>query len=1099
MQSDAEVNNLIVVGSSAGGIEALSTLVAMLPRDLAAPVVIAQHLSPNHPSQLDDILARRTELQVHVVTDRMPLERGVIYIIPPNTQVEIADHHVAVTHERGERPAPLIDLLLTTAAHAYGENLIAVILSGTGNDGASGARDVKTSGGTVIIQNPATAAYPEMPLSLAPTTVDIVADLEGIGPLLHELISGAFLTKPTIQDGQLQTLLGRLREYSGIDFSQYRSGTIERRLQRRVVATGSSNLTDYMRHAQRNPSEYQRLANSFLIKVTEFFRDPDLFTFLQHEAMPQLIEAGRERGELRFWSAGCATGEEAYSLAILVAEALGNDLERMAVRIFATDLDEDAVVFARRGVYPASALVELSPERIAANFTELDGAFEVRKTIRNLVVFGQHDLSQRSPFPRIDLTLCRNVLMYFTPDLQKRALQLFAFSLRDGGLLVLGKAETVNPLPEYFTLQQPRLKVYRRVGDSVLIPPGRIRAISPSVARTPVRPASSGPSAVRARAAREDGTPPATTIRGERLLLGLPEGLLVANQRFQIQFINAVARRLLGIHGAAVGEDLVHVVQYVPVVQLRNAIAAAFRGEESTSIVSTDGLIVDSDTDLQLEIRCYPVRDDSEPSRIELVVAHITDVTTREAERVAALEAQTRLQRVSDAHRSLTVANEELTAANARLGSINDELLVSNEEFQAATEEVETLNEEMQATNEELEALNEELQATVEELNTANDDLQARGVELQELAGSLEKQRHASEIERVRLQAVLANMSDAVALINADGAPVLTNAAFTDQFGEGAERLQPENDDNQPLAPAQSPRRLAAEGREFTLQFSQPDAHGTRRWYEATGQAVPHDGAEALGLLVIRDITDRSLRRMQDEFLALASHELRSPLTTLSGSLQMLRRVLPEDAIDARANRYIAQASQQVNQLAVLINDLVDVVRLQTGKLRIAPRLLDLCSAVTQTVEIARTLTQQHAIEVDAPTEPLFVSADPGRIEQVLLNLLTNAIIYAPGSERIDIRLRRVDGQAEARVRDYGPGISANDLGRIFSRFFQAEQPETRAHSGLGLGLFISREIINAHGGTLDVKSTLGEGATFTVRLPLVELEHPADGARQHG
>ena len=1070
--------HLVVIGASAGGVDALVELVTTLPRDFPAPILIAQHLDPSRPSQLQEIFARRSTLPVVTVTDRLRLEPGVVYMIPSNTQVEIEDGHVATQTDSGERPLPSIDLLMTTAAHVYGENLVAVILTGSGSDGASGARDVKASGGTVIIQNPETAAHSGMPLSLAPTTVDIVADLETIGGLLQELITGSFLIKPPTEDAQFQQLLSQLRDISGIDFSNYRAGTIRRRLQRRIVATGAADLAAYIRFAQRNPAEYQKLANSFLIKVTEFFRDPDLFDYLRHEVFPTLAAEALTRGELRVWSAGCATGEEAYSLAILASEALGDGLERVSVRIFATDLDEDAIAFARRGLYPAAALGELAPETVERYFSEVNGAYEVRKAVRGLVVFGQHDLAQRSPFPRIDLALCRNVLMYFTPELQKRALQLFAFALRDSGLLVLGKAETVSLLPEYFALQHPRLKVFRRVGDHVLIPPSRIRAITPLKTPTPTRAVAVGPTLARARQPREQAPPP-TPIKAERALASLPDGVVIVTEQYGIQFINPAARRLLGIHGSAVGEDLFHVVQYVPISELRGVISSAFRGEGAEAVFSTDSLLADTQEDRRLEVSCAPLRDEADAARIEAALLRVVDVTQRDEERRALAEANGRLRRITEAHRNLVIANEELTVANTRARSINEELLVSNEEFQAATEEVETLNEEMQATNEELEALNEELQATVEELNTANEDLQARGVELQELAANIEEQRHASEAERARLQVVLANMSDAVMLIDNEGRTLLTNAAFRTMFGEQANSLRPEDQFGALLGPERTPQRLVTHDAPFTLQFNQTAPDGSRRWFEATGQPIPHsshDGDAPSGVVVIRDITDRSLRHLQDEFLALASHELRSPLTALSASLQLLRRRLGDTNGDPRVAGYITQATQQANQLALLINDLVDVVRLQTGRLRVTPQPLDLNALVEQTAEVGRTLTQGQTIEVETPAEPVRVNGDAGRLQQALLNLLTNAITYAPGSKRIELRLRRVEDQAVLEVRDYGLGIPATDLDQIFTRFFQSEHTELHSRGGLGLGLYIVHEIATLHGGTVEVTSTEGRG-----------------------
>ena len=468
------VSQLVAVGASAGGIDALSTLVATLPEGFPAPIVIAQHLDPRRRSHLPEILQRKSALPVRSVEDREKLEPGIVYLVPANADVVITDHEVSLRALEGSGPRPSVDRLLRTAAESFGEQLIAVILSGEGSDGAEGARAVKQAGGTVVIQDPQTAAHPSMPASLAPPTVDIIARLESIGPLLYDLLTGTYQPAPHDGEGSLERFLKLLRDQTGIDFASYKRPTITRRLQRRMAAVGATSLRDYQRYLARNPAEYDRLASSFLIKVTDFFRDADLYAYLREHVVPELIAYATEHDhEIRVWSAGCATGEEADSLAILLADAVAEDTSRPNIRVFATDIDNDAINFARRGIYPPSSVDAVPPELIDRYFQRIDDAFEVRKQIRSLTVFGQHDLAQRAPFPRIDLAVTRNVLIYFTPELQKRALQLFAFSLREGGRLVLGKAESVSQVPEHFVVEEPRLKVYRRQGDRILIPPSR--------------------------------------------------------------------------------------------------------------------------------------------------------------------------------------------------------------------------------------------------------------------------------------------------------------------------------------------------------------------------------------------------------------------------------------------------------------------------------------------------------------------------------------------------------------------------------------------------------------------------------------------------
>ncbi len=374
----------------------------------------------------------------------------------------------------------------------------------------------------------------------------------------------------------------RLRGRSGIDFTQYKMPTIVRRLSRLLTAARCASLPEYMRYLNANPEAYQRLVGSFLIKVTGFFRDASLYKHLREEILPDIITHARQnRAELRVWSAGCATGEEPYSIAILLAELLGDDLDDTQIRIFATDLDPEAIVFARRGLYPASALASMSPELVHKYFVRIDDSYQIKKRIRNLTVFGEYDLGQRAPFPRIDLILCRNVLIYFTKELQQRTLRLFAFSLREGGYLVLGKAETTSPLPQYYTAAHAVLKIFRRYGERLLIPApafvdGAALQERPSVRRNSLRTAG------LPRRIGETAPRWSLTERLGSFLFDSRSGVVVVDRNYDIQSINQAARGLLGIHGQGVGEDLIHLAA-VPSGPLKTALDNAFRSESPTA------------------------------------------------------------------------------------------------------------------------------------------------------------------------------------------------------------------------------------------------------------------------------------------------------------------------------------------------------------------------------------------------------------------------------------------------------------------------------------------------------------------------------------
>ena len=1083
MSGSASHHQLVVVGSSAGGIDALSVLVSTLPALFPAPIVIAQHLDPRRESHLAEILARRSTLPVRTVHQREHMEAGVVYVVPANKHAEIVDGHILLRDPAGERSKPSVDRLLSTAAANYGRDLIAVILSGTGSDGTAGARAVKDAGGIVIIQDPSTASFGAMPASLAPATVDIVSSLERIGPLLSDLLSGG----PRPSDD---------------------------------------------RSAHRHPS-----------KVNELMGDKDLFATLRETILPELIMAARKRGnELRIWSAGCGTGEEAYSVALLIAELLGDALEHFTIRVFATDPDSHAIAFARHGVYPAAAIEGLSPELGRRHFFEADGSVQVSKLVRGLTVFGVHDLVQRAPFPRIDMVICRDVLGDLTSEHQKRALKLFAFSMRDEGYLVLGKTEATSPPAELFSPRDREQKIWKRYGGRVAIPAGRIA--TPDIVTTrPLRPKSTpdlsappssrGP--LRPRFSRKSWT------------FDLPVGVVVLNPRYDILQINAAARALLGIHRSATGEDLVHLTQSTDQRSLRAALHAALRGETPPPLLDFP-VGAPGDPPRYVEIHCRPQILEPEGrghapaagaqadswrgrARVEEVLVVIRDTTGAVEERarlqeasvrsagveqemravVARLEAEAaslqadnqRHQRVlvdltaalareraqgskgaeslarhAEQVRELRTANEGLATANDQLQGSNEDYVVSNEEVQAATEEIETLNEEFQATNEELDTLNEEFQATIEELNTTNDDLEARGRQLTQLA-------RTAEAERVRLSAVLVAIGDGVLVVDRAAQAVLTNAAFNRMFDAFPKHVLDES--GNPIAPEKMPDRRAASGESFRMEFAMPVKDTGPRDFEAIGQPVCNQSGECEGgVVVIRDISERSMRRLQDRFLAMASHELRTPLVPLQGYLQLLQGALTDGGSAVDTMRYAQNAVTQVRRVTALVNELVDATRFQSGKFNLDRAPIDLGAVVTKVVQSADAFTRGQAIRADIDARPLMVDGDAARLEQVVVNLLTNAVKYAPDTDRIDVRARRVGGEAEIEVEDHGPGIPEAEVPRLFWPFYQVPEVDQPSRGGLGLGLFICSEIIASHGGNITVRSAPRQGAVFTVRLRLL-------------
>ncbi|MBV8148617.1 MAG: hypothetical protein JO092_05975, partial [Candidatus Eremiobacteraeota bacterium] len=599
-----ETSYLVVIGASAGGVEALERFVASLPDDFAAPIVIAQHSDPKGPGRFAEILRRQARLPIHIVSeDDDELRPRNVYIAAPGRNLTVKGTRLlSLPRERG-KPIPSIDLLFTSAAESNGDGVIGVILTGMGTDGVAGVRAVKEHGGTVVVQELGDAAYPALPTAIPQHYVDFTSNIESLTSLLVTLVNrtdGLVAGDPE----SLRAFLTQIRSRSGIDFRQYKEPTIRRRLARLMAGAQTENLADYLRYLRTHEEAYQQLISSFLIKVTGFFRDAALFNYLRETVFPEIIAEAREKQhELRIWSAGCATGEEAYSLAILLAELLGDALNDVRIRIFATDLDIQAIAFARRGLYPISAFTDIPAEIVGKYFTAFNGAYQVRKHIRNLTVFGEYDLGQRAPFPHIDLILCRNVLIYFTKELQQRVLQLFAFSLRIGGYLALGKAETTNPLPQFFAQAQPTLKVYRRHGERLLIPAPLVDGLTLPERPTVRRPALRPPGPQR-RAIEHPTSRWALVDRLGAFVFDSSIGIAIVDANYDIQTINQAGRVLLGIPGQGIGSDLVHISALTP-AELKAALYAAFRGEEPASLHEFEAGDLGSGETRYVQLACY--------------------------------------------------------------------------------------------------------------------------------------------------------------------------------------------------------------------------------------------------------------------------------------------------------------------------------------------------------------------------------------------------------------------------------------------------------------------------------------------------------------
>src|SRR6266571_3396142 len=1245
----ASPDDLVVVGSSAGGVEALSVLVGTLPANFPAPIVLAQHLDPTRPSSLDTILQRRSVLPVEVITSSSKLEVGKIYVVPANRSVAIRDHRVEVQEDRARRPRPSVDALLSTAAEAYGERLIAVILTGSGSDGAAGAVDVKNAGGIVVVQDPKTARYPSMPLALPPTVVDFEADIERIGPLLYDLLTGVAL--PHLEektDDILRSILEQVNRQASIDFRSYKTSTILRRISRRMAVTHNRSLGDYAQYLAQHPEEIGELVKAFLINVTQFFRDPDAFAYLKSEILPILVAQARERDRvLRFWTAGCATGEEPYSLAMLLTDLLGAELAQWSVKIFATDLDDAAIAFARRGVYSESLLKSVPAEYRERFFERIDHGYRISKTLRQMVIFGQQDLSKSAPFPRINLVMCRNVLIYFTPELQDYVLSRFAFSLYPNGYLFLGNAETVRPLQSYYELVNKHWKVYRCTGNAL-----------PAVARPGQSDMRSLEGYSPGRLVRVTGKQQldqesASSLELERLrrfdellLRFLPVGVVVLNRTYTILATNAAARRLLGLRDMGTEQDFLHSVRGIPYSAVRSTIDAVFRERNPVTLAEVEltNPLGGNGRFVCLSMAVMQM----EAGSPDLAVVSVTDVTEqvqvrRQLEAVQTEQAQL-VNELATANKRLNDVNKEVMDANEELQIANEELVLTHEELQATIEEFETTNEELQATNEELETNNEELQATNEELETTNEELRARTHELQELSDMLEGERvRLTEIVQLApfyimvlrgpsliVEAINSGYTSHLEGRNVQGRPLedvadtfwensmtivgLAREVYRQNIVHTLPRMlirlpNPGNESTESylvhtLIPSHdaeghvsgviiyardeteqqakeaeeelkrlklifdnvsaaalalydaqtaeliigSPRYLdilsrlykldgnTLSGRKWSqLMFLAPPEQAEHFWQTSkqshaplrlpevrlktspdeqervwSGSLTPildTDKPDTVRFILVSavEVTElveqrqemERLNRLKDDFLALASHELRTPLTSILGNTEILQRRLRrlskaeigKSSLDSE-EQVLANIIQQVQRLSRLIDEILDITRIRSEQFEIHNREdVNVVALVHRLVEQQRSIAANHILVAETPEEKILVTCDEARIEQVIDNLLSNAIKYSPAHTPIYVKVERKTSEVIIAVQDHGAGIGEEEQKHIFERFYRTRTEGTTNIEGLGLGLYIAREIVMQEGGRMCVESQPGSGSTFYFSLHLSTKE----------
>ena len=717
---------LVGIGASAGGIDALGRLLPSLAHEGLAYVVI-QHLAPDQTERFQRTLAEHCRREVQLVQAGLAPKPGCVYLAPAHALVEISQGRFLLAR-RNDPPRPLlpIDYFFYSLANGSDGPGIGVLLSGMGSDGIAGLREIKSSGGIAIAQDPETAEYAALPqAAIEAGLADLVLAPEKIAVELPRLADRLALRSLRPRhagdagegaEGDLSEIFERLRAHAGVDFSSYKPGTIGRRLQRRMVLNRVDSLERYTRLLRERPQEVKDLYQDLLINVTRFFRDPASFEALRETVFPKLLENRRHDDPLRIWVPGCSTGEEAYSVAITLLECLGERAASYQIQIFATDVSESAVGVARAALYPASVGEQIGPERLRRFFDATDGGYRLAKAVRDLCVFTRHDVTRDPPFSHIDLIMCRNLLIYLGGPLQKRVISVLHYGLKPDGFLVLGSAESVGPRGDLFRVVDKRQSIYgRKPGGRSLAPTFPRAYPAEDVAGRGLRMAPSPVDQAGGQADRvllERFAPPA----------------VIVDPHFNIVQTRGQTGHFLELAAGEANLNILRMARDGLVYGLRTALHEA---RQSGRTVRKEGLRVRFDGgQRETAVEVTPLGSGTADRRHYLVM-FAEAPAARRAERVAATPPK------GKGSAQLAELREELANTRSYLQSMIQDLEAANEELQSAHEEVLSSNEELQSTNEELDTAKDELQSTNEELHTLNEELQGRNEELARANGDL--------------------------------------------------------------------------------------------------------------------------------------------------------------------------------------------------------------------------------------------------------------------------------------------------------------------------------------------------------------------------
>ena len=1097
IEREAQPSCVVGIGASAGGLEALQQFLTFLPGDTGMAFVIIQHLSPDHKSLLADILGKDTTMPVVEAQDGMRVERNHIYMIPPKFNLEIVSDILRLRKYNLRNINHPIDIFFRSLAAAYENRAVAVILSGTGSDGTNGIRSIKDKNGVIIVQSPESAQFDGMPRNaIATGFVDLVLNPDSIAREMRHIAASMVDAgnKLQLSDGDLMVqVFSILRNVTNVNYTYYKQTTILRRIERRIVVTHNRNLQEYVKYLSNNPDEARLLAKEVLIGVTSFFRDPDYFDVLKDRVVYDLVKNSTPTEQIRVWVAGCSTGEEAYSIAILFAEVMEELGLRRDVKIFATDLDADSIAVAGRGIYGDNISEDVSVARLSRYFSRKGNHYIVGHDIRKMIVFAQHNVFQDPPFGKLDLISCRNLLIYFQNVLQRNLFAIFHMALNDRGYLFLGRSESVIDYDDVFRVVCANEKIFVHNASGK----------APSHERITYSMQGVESNMDSANILHSMPDPDLSFNSGEldtRILEMLMPASVLVDEKNQLVHTYGNCKEFIMLPVGAVTLDIFSLVR----PELKIAVSKALKeSREKQERVAYEGIPVQLEGKREMiSLVGQPMRDRLGADTGMTVIAFLR--TNEQPGEISMEQYKIDIaasERITDLEKDLHVAQDNLKKTVTELESVNAELQAANEELLTANEELQSSNEELQSVNEELYTVNSEYQTKVNELAAVNDDMANflattlvgiimvdRNLNIRKFTEYISSEFHMADQDVGRsLRYIAFNFAtiDLIALcrqVLSTMKPIEKNCASV----TGKTYLVR-------IAP------YKAIEREKDREFHVPDTRVME-----TEEKEEDSGFRGLVITFVdttKQVNDqqqieemaKALRaavqsgREKEAFLSHMSHDMRTPMTAIIGLVQLsLQRtdLTPE----IRENLEKIQSSGRY--LMGLIDEVLETSRINSGK----AVTVSTAARETQVIEEVNSIISQKALEEGLlfrskikGCEDRYVMMDTEYVERILINLLTNAIKFSKQGGTVDFvtNVSYKNGKAKHvyTITDNGMGISEDFRKKMFLPFEQENRENVALRDGQGLGLYICKNLVDMLQGTINCESVKGKGTTFTVVL----------------